>query len=197
VKFLLPLLFITILAIIISSGCGGGGGVTQQSTLYTITPNINNNNVAYVILRIKWPEGNDSGSYKIYSAEGKELTASIMPQDTKRIDVKIKDVNDNSIINTGSAMKPETEIKIPVYLDNSFIPTPVPGATPGNTPTPVNTLPFIKVKIWVGAYDTEIAGNLLIDTEKDITLQLGTNDIHLELGDYELGYFGLNRVNVA
>jgi len=190
VKLLLTLLFITILTIIISSGCGGGSGTTQPASLATPTPNMTDN-MAYITIKVKWPEQGIAGKLIMSSGnEEKEITAS-MPPDAEKIELKIfnyKDKNENdpidfdpnNILAEGKLSEPETQITIPVQ---------VPIITNPSNPTNPNILPAIPVKVWAGCFsdpNTTDPNTALSTAEHYMVLRVGNQTANLQLGDYEL-----------
>jgi len=188
VKLLLTLLFMTILTIIISSGCGGGSGTTQPASLATPTPNMTDN-MAYITIKVKWPEQGKAGKLIMSSGnEEKEITAS-MPNGTNRIDVKVYNFKDkdpdasvvfdpNSFLAGGYVVPPYTTTTIPV-----------PIMTDSNDPNS-NILPAIPVKVWAGAFgassDINDPNSALLSTEHYMILKVGNQTANLQLGDYEL-----------
>lgn len=187
-KLLLTLLFITIIALIISSGCGGGSGITQPSL--SLTP-ATSDKIAYIIINVKWPNGDIPGSFIISSADNKnELTAS-MTKDTHRIEIRIYedkstpggDPIGTEPIGTATIKEPDTTAKIPVHIkNNSDDPAP-------NDPNTLGVLPVVPVKIWAGAFsdrDGYSLVNPISETLKDYTVVVGNNALNLQLGDYEL-----------
>jgi hypothetical protein len=185
-KLLLTLLFITIVALIISSGCGGGSGTTQPSSLVTPTPN-SSDNMAYITIKVKWPEQGKAGKLIMSSEDGKEITAS-MPPDAKKIELKIfnykgKDeslpidfTKTDDILAEGRLPEPDTQIQIPI---------PVPTQVPTN----LNILPAIPVKVWAGCFSEtdEVDPTYALSTSENyMILKVGNQTANLNLGNYEL-----------
>jgi len=190
-KLSLTLLFITIFAIIvfiISSGCGGENGITQPSL--SLTP-ATSDKIAYIIINVKWPNGDIPGSFIISSADNKnELTAS-MTKDTRRIEIRIYedkstpggDPIGTEAIGMATIKEPDTTAKIPVHIKNN------PDDPDPNDPNTPGVLPVVPVKIWAGAFsdrDGDSLINPISETLKDYTVVVGNNAINLQLGDYDL-----------
>jgi len=134
IKLLLTLLFITILAIIISSGCGGGSGTTQPASLITPTPDYidtGSGGTAYITFNVKWPEQGNNGSMTL-SKNGSTILNNV-----QIIDIYILDCtgDPNSIwtrlVAAGNIRKgqdtvtiPAPAIKVKIYAEafNSFDP---------------------------------------------------------------------------
>ncbi|MBU0580377.1 MAG: hypothetical protein KKA19_04290, partial [Candidatus Margulisbacteria bacterium] len=90
----------TVIALIIISGCGDGGDVAPTSSL---TQPDTSTNIATLVIKVKWPDKLNSGSYTISSKNSsEELTTSTIPVDTKRIDIKVLQYSNTSNI-LGSA----------------------------------------------------------------------------------------------
>lgn len=99
-KLLLTVLLLIITSIIISIGCGGGSGTNQPVSLSTPSTHTSGN-MAYITIKVQWPEQGMAGNMIISSDNKKELTAS-MPAGSQTAAIKIfdfKDKDPNDLIN--------------------------------------------------------------------------------------------------
>jgi hypothetical protein len=189
-KLYLTLALLTLLTLIIISGCGGGSGTTQPASLTTPVPN-NSGNKAYITIKIKWPEEGMTGSFVISPGNNKEITAS-MPDGSLKLKTHVFDYTDkdpNALIDfndtsgllaSGIADRSQGEITLEIPLESA-----IARHLTGN----VYLAPF-PVKIWAGAFgasgDPNNPNSALIATEQYVELEVGPQLVTIPLGDYEL-----------
>lgn len=196
-KLLLTLLFITILAIIISSGCGGESGTTQVTSLVTPTPNMTDN-MAYITIKVKWPEQGEAGKLIMSSEDGQEITASTIPKWTLVLSVKVYNYKDKDQM-TPIDFDPNGFLAYGIYeypYTGGPIKIPIPIKTDPNDPNS-NILPALPVKIWAGAYgianhsgtkvrDPNDPNDAILSTEQYMILKVGQQTANLRLPDFKL-----------
>lgn len=166
------IILITLLAVIIISGCGGGNDGVTHSSLTIPTPN---NLTGYITIKITWPQKGLTGSCIISSGNDEgTLTASI-PGDASHVEVKIRDANEPTSNNT---------------LTNgyySFIWNHQNSQTIEHTFGP---LPAIKVIIRAEAYTPGSDTTPVSVSEQEYQVKVGHNNnndnVTLNLGDYDL-----------
>jgi len=180
------LLLITIITFIIMMGCGGDSNTTSPNIS---TPTPDPSKTAYIKIKVQWPSRGEEGKYIISSKNGEELTASIT-KDTQGIKFYVYDNRDlnispKPIIGTADIAYPKTsEI---IRLDNAIV-------NPNDPNDFTNILPMIPVIVRAEAYQMvtfnptppDTYENLICAKEKEYTIQLGMNQISLNLGEYAL-----------
>jgi len=195
IKLLLALI-ITLITIAIISGCGGGSDTTQPVSLITPTPNYaDTGDMAYITVRVNWPEQGEAGSLSAVSEDGKEIITAKLPNNTllkiKLIDIYFFDYSDDpnhvpwdKVIASGNIHKNQNTTTIPVKLIGK--PTPgVPGQ--GTTGPP----PALRVKIFAEAFaeyypdtDTRKLQLARSDPDKTDTVDLKVGSRQLRLSYY-------------
>jgi len=167
IYFNLVIVITTLLTIIIISGCGGNGDniITPSS----LTQPDTSEKIATLIIRVKWPDRENSGSYTISSQNSNEtLTTSTIPVNTKRVDVKVLQYSDpNNALASVSLKEGEFEAVINIKLEDN-----------------PDMLPAIKVIIRAEAWDALSGGNLLAEDEVEKELVFGENSVSLNLQPY-------------
>ncbi len=184
-KIYIITIILLILGIIIATGCGGGGdNITTPSSI----TNPDSNPVSYIatlILNIHWPQGIIPGSFSISSENSEDTLTASMPEDTKKIVVKVLEyANRDNILGRGEADPNDTTISIPVDLKSVVDPN-----SPMNDPNNPDILPAVKVWVVGEAYDDPNAdpdtATPVAVAEKEFQLQVGQHQIDLYLGDYD------------
>ena len=173
----LIILILATLTLIIASGCGGGSDdIITPSSISNQGNNSNtSDNTAYIVVKVKWPEKEGPGSLSISSENSEGSLSSNMTIDTKGILIEVLEKEDDSNLGSAWIPEPNTTAQIPVELEDNAD----------------NVLPVIEVIVRASAYDTNdpnslSAEHLLSIAEKEIELEVGNNDVNLNLGDYEL-----------
>jgi len=183
------LLMVITTTIIIVIGCGGNDN-TVSPNIYTPTPATEK--MAYITVRVTWPSRGEEGKFIISSGDDNGETHR-MPDDAKRIEIKIKEVSSDEVIAEGGIVEPNTimtlGIPVHVHVDNDpNTPTVFPSPADPNDANNPTLLPPIKVKITARVYDSAEGGNLIseIPPYEQIIYHHTDNPITINLGKYKI-----------